>query len=120
MPDASWHPCEPWEHIVAVKEIPWLLEIKDKHYSLSRCWDLADDEPIRLCLARMGLIKVCYNLIDADFITPEQLVALQELYRLHQPTVDLEFIGGIRLQLELRLFLKLRSPDRLNGLASMG
>lgn len=67
----------------------------------------------------MGLIKVCYNLIDADSINLRQLKVLQDLYKMHQPATDLEFIGGIRLRMELRLFLKLRSAERLNALAAM-
>jgi hypothetical protein len=118
LPDATWHPCEPWEHIRAVKQIAWLLEQRSGHYRLNQCWDLQDDEPIRHCLARMGLVKISYNLVDADSITMAQLRALQDLYRLHEPDTDLEFIGGIRMRLELSLFLKLKSPDRLNTLGS--
>lgn len=118
LPDATWHPCEPWDHIRAVKQIPWLLEQRSGHYRLDQCWDLEDDEPIRQCLARMGLVKVSYNLVDADSISTAQLRALQDLYRLHEPDTDLEFIGSIRLRLELRAFLKLKSPERLNTLGS--
>lgn len=120
LPDGAWVECKPWEHIKAAKELQWLQAQKMAHTELHTLWHDPDEEKLRVCLARHGLIKVCYHLVDADEFNNRQLRCLQSLYSLMPLDEDIEFIGRIRLKMQVRLFLKLKDADRLNTLGSFG
>ena len=66
--------------------------------------------------ARIGLVKVCYLIVDADFLTPRQLRMLQQVFGFHSLEDEIDFIGRIRGRVELRVLMKIRDPDRLNAL----
>ena len=120
LPDGTWLPCNPWEHIRAAKQIHFLIEEKEKHLELARTWADPDEEKLRTCLASMGFVKVCYHLVDADGFNNRQLRQLQELYSLLSPDDEIEFIGRIQLRLPVRLLLKLKDAERLNALGRFG
>jgi hypothetical protein len=117
LPEGSWHECRPWEHLEFAKSLERVILERPKNKLLNETWDAPDDEQIREALAQIGLIKVCYHLIDADFVNPRQLRMLQQVYGFHSLACEIEFIGKIKARMELRLFMKLRDPDRLNTLA---
>jgi hypothetical protein len=114
LPDGSWVECRPWEHIRAAKSLPVVSAQRDSDRELDELWSDPDDEKLRSCLARLGLIKVCYHLVDADFITPRQLRMLQQVYGFHSLEDEIEFVGRIRGRVELRVLMKMRDPERLN------
>jgi hypothetical protein len=116
LPSGEYLQCKPWEHIAFAKCIPWLVEQHASHKKLSELWNEPDTEKLREVLAELGLVKVCYHLIDANFLNMRQLVCLQEIYGVLAPTEDIEFVGRIRVKLPVRIFLKMRCPDRLNSL----
>ena len=118
LPDGSWHECEPWEHIKVSKSFSFVIAARLEDRELDSLWDDPDDEKVRHCLARLGLIKVCYRLVDADFMTARQLRMLQQVYGFHSLEDEIEFIGRIRGKLELRILMKIRDPERLNTLAN--
>jgi hypothetical protein len=120
LPDGTWHECRPWEHIAAAKSMPWLQEQRLKNSSLDEQWQDPDEEKIRACLASLGMIKVCYHMVDADSFTLRQLKTLQTVYDLIPLESEIEFIGRIRIKIELRMLLKVRDPERLNMLGSFG
>jgi hypothetical protein len=117
LPDGSWLDCYPWEHIRFAKSLPLTLELRETDAELAELWDHLDEERLRSCLARLGFVKVCYHMVDADFLSGRQLRMLQQVYGFHPLETELEFIGRIRGRLELRLLMKMRDPDRLNNLA---
>jgi hypothetical protein len=92
------------------------MEKRKVDIELHALWDDPDDERIRHCLARIGLVKVCYHLVDADSLTPRQLRMLQQVYGFHSLEDEIEFIGRIRGKVELRILMKIRDPERLNAL----
>jgi hypothetical protein len=116
LPDGSWVECHPWEHVRTAKSLPVVLEQRGKDPELVGLWDDPDDEKLRGCLARIGLVKVCYHLVDADTLTPRQLRMLQQVYGFHSLDEEIEFIGRIRGRVELRILMKIRDPERLNTL----
>ena len=118
LPDGSWHECNPWEHIRVAKSFSFVVAERGRDHELHTFWDDPDDEKIRPCLARLGLIKVCYHLVDADFMTPRQLRMLQQVYGFHPLEDEVEFIGRIRGKVELRILMKVRDPERLNTLGT--
>lgn len=115
-PCGKWLDCMPWEHIKIAKSYPYIIEAKDKNERLQSLWDHPDEELLRVELAKIGMIKVCYYLIDADFINLSQLKKLQDLYALSPLDEEIEFIGRIKLKLQVRIFLKIKDPERLNNL----
>ena len=116
LPDGGWYECRPWEHIQAAKSMSWLQQERTKNLLLDQTWDSSDEEDIREALAQLGMVKVCYHLVDADFISPRQLRMLQQVYGFHSLGLEIEFVGKIRGRMELRLFMKLRDAERLNHL----
>jgi hypothetical protein len=116
LPDGKFEPCEPWCHVQVAKSLPWLRDLYTQKPFLFPNWDTQNDEELRQEIAQSGLCKVCYFSIDTNYLTPSQLVTLQELYGGYCPAQELLFVGGINLTLEIRLLLKLRSPDRINQL----
>ncbi|WP_148697908.1 hypothetical protein [Silvanigrella aquatica] len=116
LPCGNWINCNPWEHIKKAKEINYIIESKDKNQNLHLLWNHPDDELLRAELAKIGMIKVCYKQIDADSVTPSQLTKLQELFSLCSLDEDIEFIGRIKLKIQVRLFLKIKDVERLNRL----
>lgn len=120
MPDASWVECKPWEHVALAKSLPEVKQLRASDSELDNLWDLGNDEALRDCLARLGMIKVCYHLVDANHITMRQLIKLQDVHAFSDSSLTIEFIGKIRLKIELRILLKLKNVDRLNQLADFG
>lgn len=119
LPDGSWHPCPAWKHVLSAKEIPWVAEQRNKHYSLGNAWEKDDEEGFRRALASMGLVKINKQFVDADFLSNAQLTFMQTLYLECNPDCELEFVGRIVLKMPVRVFLKLKNPERLNMLGSM-
>lgn len=115
-PCGKWLDCKPWEHIKEAKGYSYILETKEKNEKLQLLWDNPDEELLRVELAKIGMIKVCYYHIDANYINLPQLKKLQDLYIISPLDEEIEFIGKIRLKLQVRLFLKIKDPDRLNNL----
>lgn len=120
LPDGTWVECMPWEHIRVAKDIAWVQQQRTASSELEAHWDDPDDEKIRGSLARLGLVKVCYHLVDADSLTNRQLKRLQESYALMPPDEEIEFIGRIRVKMQVRILLKLRDSERLNTLGTFG
>ncbi len=116
LPNGSWHECLPWEHIKTAKTISFIIENKDNNLKLKTFWDHPDDELLRAELANIGMIKVCYTFIDADNINDAQLIQLQKLAQYFPLDEEIEFIGKIKLKIQVRLFLKIKDPNRLNKL----
>lgn len=116
LPDGEWVECDPWDHIRAAKGLPLTEGLRAKNPQLDELWAHHDDEMLRACLAELGFIKVCYHLVDANELSLRQLKRLQELFAGFDPELELEFIGRIRLKLQVRLLLKIRDPERLNSL----
>jgi hypothetical protein len=116
LPCGNWIECKPWEHIKSAKDIPYIIENKNKNTELQTLWDHPDEELLRAELAKIGMVKVCYYLIDADYLTHSQLQKLQDLYTISPLDEEIEFIGRIRIKIQVRLFLKIKDPDRLNKL----
>lgn len=116
LPDGAWVECDPWEHVRTAKRLPLVEERKGVDQELTALWDDPDDEKLRHCLARLGLVKVCYHLIDADTLNARQLRMLQQVYGFHSLDEEIEFIGRIRGRVELRILMKIRDPERLNNL----
>ena len=116
LPDGSWLECRPWEHITFAKSLPWVNEQKSKDPELLMLWDNQDEERLRQCFGRLGMGKVCYHLIDADFLNLRQLRMLQQVYGFFSLEEEVEFIGRIRGKIQLRVFTKIRDPERLNRL----
>ncbi|BBH53589.1 hypothetical protein [Fluviispira sanaruensis] len=117
-PDGKWMDCNPWEHLKAAKELPFLIEKSKTCNKLQALWQHEDEELLRSELAKIGMIKVCYYLIDADFLNTNQLYKLQELFALSPLDEEIEFIGRIKLKIQVRIFLKIKDPERLNNLFS--
>ena len=120
LPCGHWEECMPWEHIRVAKELEWVQSQRPAYPELHANWDDPDDEKLRVCLAGIGLVKVCYQLVDADSLNGRQLKKLQELYALSPLEEDVEFIGRIKVKLQVRILLKLRDPERLNMLGTFG
>ena len=116
LPCGKWLECNPWEHIKEAKSFSYTLESKDLNKALELIWNHPDEELLRAELAKIGMIKVCYYEIDADHINFCQLKKLQELYSISPLDEDIEFIGKIKIKLQVRLFLKIKDPERLNKL----
>ena len=116
LPCGKWNECNPWEHIKRAKEYQYVIELKEKNEKLRLFWNNPDDELLRSELAKIGMIKVCYYQIDADNINMNQLKTLQNIYTVCPLDQDIEFIGRIKLKLQIRLLLKIKDPERLNQL----
>jgi hypothetical protein len=116
LPDGTWFECRPWEHIKVAKSMVWLQTERPKNLLLNETWDHPDEEQIRDALAQLGMVKVCYHMVDADSLSPRQLRMLQQVYGFHNLDSEIEFIGRIRGKIQVRILMKLRDPDRLNTL----
>ena len=116
LPNGTWNECLPWEHLKSAKQIPYVIENKENNTILQTYWDHPDEELLRSELGKIGMIKVSYTLIDADFINDLQLSQLQKLTQIFPPEEELEFIGRIKLKIQVRIFLKIKDPQRLNSL----
>lgn len=119
LPDGSFVECEPWLHLQTAKTISFVIEMKNSHIGLQDTWDDTEGELLRKSLGDIGLVKVNNELVDAHYINNTQLKVLQQLYDLAPPEKEIVFVGKISLRLPVRLFLKLKNPDRLNMLADM-
>ncbi|KAB8033134.1 hypothetical protein [Fluviispira multicolorata] len=117
-PDGKWFECAPWEHLKAAKELPFVVEKAQNCEVLRSLWQHEDEELLRAELAKIGMIKVCYYLVDADHLNNLQLFKLQELFALSALDEDIEFIGRIKIKIQVRIFLKIKDPERLNKLFS--
>lgn len=116
LPDGAIVACPHWQHLETAKSIPFVLLQKEKSSALQKCWDLGDEELFRRSLANIGLVKVHDNLIDADEFNLQQLLVLQKIFEWAHPDLDIDIVGRIQLKIPVRLFLKIKNPDRLNGL----
>lgn len=119
LPDGTFVTCAPWQHLQKAREIEFVIHARVKYEALHLSWDDPEGELLRKALADLGLVKVNDALIDADSINYQQLKKLQALFDLDEPRREIQFVGRLNLRMEVRLFLKLKNPDRLNMLASM-
>lgn len=113
-PSGVWFNCKPWEHIKEIKNHPYFNKLKENNKIFKELWNNPDEELLRIELAKIGMIKVCYYHIDANNINHLQLKTLQTLFSITTLDEDIEFIGKIRLKIPIRLFLKIKDPERLN------
>lgn len=118
--DGSFVHCEPWKHLETARALPWVLEQRSRVVTLDENWNDPDGEALRKALADIGLVKVDNMLIDVDFMNNSQLRTLQSLFELDEPRSEIQFVGKISIRMEVRIFLKMKSSDRLNMLAGMG
>ncbi|WGL60276.1 hypothetical protein QEJ31_01480 [Pigmentibacter sp. JX0631] len=116
LPNGTWSECLPWEHLKSAKNIPYVIENKENNAVLQTYWDHPDEELLRSELGKIGMIKISYTLIDADYINELQLTQLQKLAQIYPLEEELEFIGKIKLKIQVRIFLKIKDPQRLNNL----
>lgn len=119
LPDGTFVSCAPWQHLQSARELPFVVEARTRHSSLNANWDDGEGELLRKALGEIGLVKVHDILIDVESLNLSQLKTLQALFELDEPRKEIQFVGKVTLKMEVRLFLKLKSPDRLNMLASM-